>query len=726
MDIKLSLIEGDSPCTSRIFENQVYAADFLDLETMTVPTKSSAYQPFFATDLEIDQLNNLIDQNSLYRFYQVEGVSSGISKYNLRVNSERMSNLGSLFISDFYEHYFEHVAADLQLGVNNRFSWLNALHLGLIKKLDVVLKADLKVLQNQCLKEASELEKKLTRSLVGTSYEDAKSERKTYLKLRICLNRNLANGALETFSQLKQEIKSAATLDKSLQTLIRLFSEEFRGCMNKFIKRTRSLKIEKSTSKRLDDNIQYLLSRAKPKPLDTLNSQLNAYFGSCEAANMAFKNIMVYIKANIKTLARIKTDFNRELDVLVTQVIISLVGEQFENIFQLQKAAQKTFSENLSELKNALKEKLHVVNALIRKKNRQMEVDDVKEDAADPEFQKLLLTKKEYEQKIQYEDYIYNNKMLNNLSKQFKQLKRCLRNIPFIYGDADATLEQIVSSFHAEISRLNDFSDAELQDNLVFNTNCNQYQTINFIYSSFYEDRDLQAIFQKLCVSHAYLKYYTQITDFYYSLNSRVKNPSVKGSHETAYEAKIETQVNFHLNQVNLLELKINRVKTTDLLSMPMNPHDMFFIVNWVKPIKIDRCCSLEQKTDFSKYLDHCVMYRSEFFEIINKRLLNRKKLKGSWFVSHTKRIELEGQAVDLLQFMMSPQFWSVNPTEVDPIRVEVARSFNAKTLQLNTPDVIYLNLSAPSFSSYQKVVKHIATSMYKILCNNMKEMHEL
>lgn len=727
MDIKLSLIEGRSPNTSKAFDNNLYATNFLNFDDINEPINRSAYQPFFATDVEISNLSVILEQNSLFRFYQIEKQSSGVSKYNLRANEEIMSTLGEFFVTEFYETYFQHVTKEFKDGVNNRFSWINNINIDLIKKIDDLLGADLNTLQQQCLKEADELERKLNRSSIGTVYEDSKSERKVFLKLKVSLNRNIGNNMVDAYKDLVKDVQVDDDLYKNLQDMLLEFKMKFPAFMKKFINTSKKLAPEKRNVQNLRNDLSLMFNKHKPKSVDTLNNQLDNYFEICEETVDALRTIVLHIRKNAKILISMKNGFKKEEDIIATYLMISLISENFEKVQKHKKLAQKTFNKDLSDLKNLLKDKIQIINALIRKKNRQLEAEDIKIDNenADPELQSMINIKRNYEQKIQYEEYLYTNKLLIVLKSQYKLLKRNLQNLPLL-NSLDTILDQIVKEYTNEISNIDNFDDVQLQDTLVYNYKCKQYETIKSMYESFYGEEELQDLYQKVCTSHARLKYYTQIIDFYYALNSKIRNPPIKNGQQMLAQGKLTTHINFNLNQLKILTRRIDETKKTDILQYNMESHKLFYIINWLTPLKIDKCCSFEQKYDFSKYVNPSLKYRSEFFSFINKKLLKRKGIKNSWFVSDTKRLDSDGQIIDLLHYVLSPQFWSSSTNNLDPLRLEITRSFNVKADQLSDPDVIYVNLNKPSLSYYKKVVDHIATSVYRMMNEKLHDKKDI
>lgn len=715
MDIKLSLIEGASPNTSNAYENRIYANTLSEIRGVHEPGKNQAYQPFFATDIEMSKLNDLLKGNSLFKFHMIESAAHGIGEYSIGLDNDTMSGLGALFVSDFYQRYYEHVNNDFKTQVNNRYSWVTNLNLGIISKISMFFNTNLIDIQQRYLEETEELENKLARTSIRTSYENSRSEKKIYLKLKICLNRNLGVQTLDNFMSIIDNIKNEDNA-KSLMSVFEIYKNQLEGSKNCFYRQSNKLVIRNRNTKGLNNDMIQLL-KEEAKPINSLNGDIEQFFGSADVFTTTLGEVLLGLKSNVKTIAKFKYEFNKEIENLATHLMITLISENFEKIKQCQQKAQKTFQTNLTTLKNLLKDKIHTTNALIRKKNRQHEAESIslEKSQSDPDLCNLLDQKQKYEQKIQYEKYLYTNRILCTFKKQFKLLKVALSNIPLVYDNIDALLQDIAKDFQWEISNLNNFDGLELHDALVYNYTYKQYETIGSMFKTFYEEAELQDHYQNLCLSHAQLRYFSQIVDYYYALNSNVRRTSKKNTDEIAIKSSLESKVNFNIKEIDLIKSRLAATKNSNVIDMKINSTELFYIINWIAKIKIDKCCTFEQKTDFSKFANSNIIYRSELFNIVNRRLLCRKGLKNTWFTSDSKRIDTEGQLIDMLQFILSADFWSLNSSDMEPYRIEVARAFSAATGQFSNPDIIYVNSNLPSASSYERVIKHVTDSVYKM-----------
>lgn len=721
MDIKLSLIEGDSPNSSKTFENRIFATDFLDPAELGDTPKTPAYQPFFATDVEMSKYNGILEQTAFFKFSKVDTPVEGIGKYVLGVNEDRFAAFSGLFISEFYQRYFQHVVGDLQTRLNDRYSWLNNLETGIIRKMETLLGSDIISIQQKCLEEVEELEVKLSRSSVGTQYEDNKSQRKIFLKLKVCLGRNLGNQTFDNLQNIVQDVRADHAVLGRLKDIFHAFKGPLKDAKRGFLASAQRLKYKEPLSKSYIDDVFAFIGKASPKPLEKLNNSLEMCFETSKIFNTANRDLLLMLKDSINLIAKVKHEFNKEAEQLSTHLMISLISENLEKIKKCQKKAQKAFQDDLVELKNALKDKIQSVNMMIRKKSRQLESEDAQ--ATDPELMGYVELKRKYEQKIQYEEYLYTNRAILTFKSQFKLLKRTLGSLPVLDDGVDEVLEKIVKDFEWEISNLTNFRGLDTHDALVYNYTYKQFETIKSMFETFYDEKELQELYQKLCLSHAQVRYFTQIIDYYYALNSKVRCSSKKTMQETPLKVKLLSHINRGLKQASSLANKIDETRYLDILKLGVRSNELFYTLNWLQPIKIDKCCSFEQKTDFSKYANRTTIYRSELFKIVNKKLLKRKGLKSSWLTTDASRIDLEGQVIDLLSFALSPQFWSLGGLPDEVMRFELARSMNSRGDGLSEPDVVYVNNNMPKLSYYRKVVKHLALSIFKLRKNSPKEL---
>ena len=717
MDIKLSLIEANSPHSSEVYANYSRAKDFVDFKDIEVTPEGSAYKPFFATDSEMLNFNVILDQTSLYRFYQLEKAAEGVSQYRLALHSDRVNALDNLFISEFYQRYFGHVVGELKTQINSRYNWVNTMHTNTINKIEQALDYDFREMKEQCLEEVEELETKLSRSSTSSTHEDSRSERKMLLKLKVCLKRNLGNRSLGHLGRLADEIRSNPKTSKNLTGVFNLYRHKLEDVKRGFFKCAKRFQLRDPSPKSFNNDMNLFLAKTEPKPIDAINNDLEVFFDSSGALVSTVKELLQRIKNNTKTLARFRHEYEREVEYLATQLMITMISENLEKIKKCQKKVQKAFNAQLGELKKLLKAKIQDTNALIRKRNRRIEAEDIENtvENPDPELQSLLEAKRKYEQKIQYEDYLYTNRVLLSFKNQFKSLKSTLSSIPALDDDLDSVLKTIVKEFQWEISNLNNFEGLEPRDELVYNYMFKQYETIRSMFLSFYDEQELQELYQSVCLAYGQLRYFTQIIDYYYALNSKARSLANNQDQGLRMESRLGSQVQYNLNQVDGLVSKLAQARTVDVLELGLESHELFYMINWVAPIKIDRCCSFEARVDFSRHASKTELYRSELFGHINKKLISRKNIRNSWLVSAAKRIDQEGQVLDLLQFLASPQFWSLNSDDKESLRFEVSRGFESSMAQFSDPDVMYVNPNMPSVSYYQKVVRHLATSVYKL-----------